>query len=116
MGSTAASSRRLAEDAAERNQAYLAEAERLSHTGSFGWTVTSGQIFWSEETFRIFEYDLTVQPTLELILQRVHPEDQALVQQQIDRASDDASHFDLEHRLLMPDGSVKHLHAVAGSR
>jgi len=113
MGSTAASSRRLAEDAAERNQAYLAEAERLSHTGSFGWTVTSGQIFWSEETFRIFEYDLTVQPTLELILQRVHPEDQALVQQQIDRASDDASHFDLEHRLLMPDGSVKHLHVVA---
>ena len=104
--------RRRAEDAVRRSEAYLAEAQRLSRTGSFGWSVSSGQIFWSEETFRIFEYDRAIQPTLDLILQRVHPEDQALVQQQIDRASHDGNHFDLEHRLLMPDGSVKYLHVT----
>jgi len=105
--------RRRAEDAVRRSEAYLAEAQRLSHTGSFGWSVSSGQIFWSEETFRIFECDRAIQPTQDLILQRVHPEDQALVQQQIDRASHDGNHFDLEHRLLMPDGSIKYLHVAA---
>ncbi len=105
--------RRRAEDAVRRSQNYLAEAQRLSHAGSFGWSVSTGQIFWSEETFRIFEYDRAIQPTLDLILERVHPEDQALVQQQIDRASHDERDFGLEHRLLMPDGSVKYLHLVA---
>ena len=52
----------------QRGQAYLAEAQRLSHTGSFGWTVQTGEIVWSDETFRIFEFDPSVKPTLELIL------------------------------------------------
>jgi PAS domain S-box-containing protein len=105
--------RRRAEDAVRRSEAYLAEGERLSHTGSFGWSVSTGQISWSEETYRIFEYDRTIQPTLDLVLQRVHPEDQAFVQEQIDRSSHNGRHIDLEHRLLMPDGSIKHLHVVA---
>ncbi len=96
-----------------RREAYLSEAQRLSRTGSFGWSVTNGEIFWSEETFRLFECDRAIRPTLELVLQRVHPEDTALVQQQIDRASRDGKDFDLEHRLLMPDGSVKYVHVVA---
>src|SRR5712692_5765811 len=96
-----------------RSQAYLAEAQRLSHTGSFGWRVSTGEILWSEETFRIFQYDRTTKPTVELILQRVHPEDAALVKQIIERASQDGKDFDLEYRLLMPDGSVKHVHVVA---
>jgi PAS domain S-box-containing protein len=96
-----------------RREAYLAEAQTLSHTGSFGWIVSSGEIFWSEETFRIFEYEWATKPTVELVLQRVHPEDKALVQQLIDRASQEGEDFDLEYRLLMPSGSIKHLHVVA---
>jgi PAS domain S-box-containing protein len=97
----------------KQNEAYLAEAQRLSHTGSFGWRVSTGEINWSEETFRIFQYDLTTKPTVELILQRVHPEDTSLVKQSIERASQDGKDFDSEHRLLMPDGSVKYVHVVA---
>ncbi len=96
-----------------RSEAYLAEAQRLSLTGSFGWRVSTGEILWSEETFRIFQYDRTTKPTVELILQRVHPEDAALAKQTIERASQDGKDFDLEHRLLMPDGAVKYLHVVA---
>ena len=75
--------------AERRSDAYLAEAQRLSHTGSFGWKPSAGEIVWSEETFRIFQYDRTTTPTVELILQRVHPEDAALVKETIERASQD---------------------------
>src|SRR5215475_4818207 len=97
----------------QQTEAYLEAAQRLSHTGSFGWCPASGEIVWSEETFRIFEYDRATKPTVELVLQRVHPEDRTLVEQLIDRASRDAKDFDLEYRLLVPPGSVKHLHVVA---
>jgi C4-dicarboxylate-specific signal transduction histidine kinase len=96
-----------------RSQAYLAEAQRLSHTGTFGWRVPTGEIIWSEETFRILQYDRTTKPTIELVLQRVHPEDAALVKQTIERASLDGEDFDREYRLVMPDGSVKYVHVVA---
>jgi PAS domain S-box-containing protein len=96
----------------QRREAYLAEAQRLSHTGSFGWRVSSGDLHWSEETFRIFQYDQTTQPTVKLVLQRVHPEDVTLVKQTIERVLRDRTDFDLEHRLLMPDGSVKHVRVV----
>jgi signal transduction histidine kinase/PAS domain-containing protein len=109
-----ASSILIARQRAERrSEAYVGEAQRLSHTGSFGWTPSTGSIVWSEETFRIFQYDRTTTPTVELILQRVHPEEAALVRQTIERASQDGQDFDFEHRLLMPDGSVKHVHVVA---
>ena len=97
----------------QRSEAYLTEAQRLSHTGSFGWSVASGELSWSGETFRIFECDPKVKPTLDLVLQRTHPDDRALVQQTLDRASNDGTTFDCEHRLLMPDRRVKHLHVVA---
>src|SRR6266700_1279148 len=102
--------------AQQRQEAYLAEAQRLSHTGSFGWRVASGEIAWSEETFRIFQYDRTTTPTVESVLQRVHPEDAAQVKQTFERASQDGKDFDFEHRLLMPDGSVKHVHVVARAK
>src|ERR1700719_3990145 len=86
-----------------RREAYLADAQRLSHTGSFGWSVLSGEIVWSEETFRIFQYDQATRPTVELILQRVHPEDVAPVKQTIERAAQDGKNFDHEYRLVMPD-------------
>src|SRR5947209_8706551 len=100
-------------DELRRSEAYLAEAQRLSRTGSFGWRVSAGEIIWSEETFRIFQYDRTATPTVELILQRVHPEDVALVKQTIERASQGGKNFEHEYRLLMPDGSVKHVRVVA---
>src|SRR5712671_8047117 len=100
-------------DELRRSEAYLAEAQRLSRTGSFGWKISTGEIVWSEETFRIFQYDRTTTPTVELILRRVHPEDVALVKQTIERASQDGKNFEHEYRLLMPDGSVKYLRVVA---
>jgi len=92
---------------------YLAEAQRISHTGSFGWRVATGEIIWSEETFRIFEFDRTTRPTAELVLQRSHPEDRSQIRQLIERVSREGRDWDIEHRLLMPDGSIKHLHVVA---
>src|SRR3984893_14156365 len=105
--------RHRAEDALRQSEAYLAEAQRLSKTGSFGWSVSTGEIRWSEETFRIFQYDRTTNPTVELILQRTHPEDAALVKQTIERALQDRKDFDYEYRLVMPDGSIKYVHVVA---
>jgi PAS domain S-box-containing protein len=97
----------------QRREAYLAQAEALSRTGSFGWNVSTGDLYWSDETFRILEYERTVKPTLELLFKRIHPEDAATVQQTIERASKDAKNLDYEHRLLMPDGSIKHVHVLA---
>jgi PAS domain S-box-containing protein len=99
----------------QQSEAYLSEAQRLSHTGSFGWKISTGEINWSEETFRILQYARTTKPTVELVLQRVHPEDAAFVKQTIERASHDGKDFDIEPRLLMPDGSVKHVHVVANA-
>jgi PAS domain S-box-containing protein len=105
--------RHRAEDALRRSEAYLAEAQRLSKTGSFGWSVSSGETRWSEETFRIFQYDRTTKPTVELILKRVHPEDADRVKQTIESASMNGNNFEHEYRLVMPDNSVKYVHVVA---
>ncbi len=94
-----------------RSEAYLAQGQSLSHTGSFGWSTLRKEIYWSEETYKIFEFDRVAKPTLELVLQRIHPDDRDLVQQTLDRASEAQIDFDL--RLLMPDGSIKHVHALA---
>ena len=96
-----------------RSEAYLAQGQNISHTGSFGWNISSGDIYWSEEIGKILEYDEAVKPTLELVFQRIHPDERDLTQQTLDRATRNKENFDLEHRLLMPDGSVKHLHVVA---
>jgi len=109
------SERKRAEDALRRNETYLAEAQRLSHTGSFGWHVSSGEIYWSEETSRIFGADLTAQPTLQLMFDRIHPQDRHLVRQVIDAATHEKREFDFEHRLLMPSGAIKYLRVVAHS-
>jgi PAS domain S-box-containing protein len=95
-----------------RSEAYLAEAQRLTHTGSFGWNVQSGEIRWSDETFRIFECDPKTKPTLEVLLQRTHPDDVAFVKQTIERASQEQKDLDFEHRLLMQDGSIKYVRVV----
>ncbi len=105
--------RKVAEDAIRRSEAYLAEAQKLSHTGSFGCKASSGEMFWSEETFRIFGYDRDAKPAVEAILKRVHPDDKAMVQGQISHATSQGKDCNLEYRLLLPDDSVKYVHVVA---
>jgi len=103
-----------AEVALRESEAYLAEAQRLSRTGSFGWDLSRAELRWSEETFRIFEYDpRTDTPTINHALRRVHPADLKAVQDAIDRITHDKQDWDLDHRLLMPDGRVKYVHVVA---
>jgi PAS domain S-box-containing protein len=97
----------------QRREAYLAEAQRLSHTGSFGWKPDSGEVFWSDETYRIFEYDPGVKPTIDSVVQRVHPQDRADLQKVIADASQGATDFEHTYRLLLPDGRIKYVHALA---
>jgi PAS domain S-box-containing protein len=95
-----------------RSEMYLTEAQRLSHTGSFNWKIASNEIAWSDEAFRIFECEAPAMPE-EFVAQRIHPDDRKLVYQAILRAREGAHEFDVESRLLMPDGRVKHVHATA---
>src|SRR6266478_838214 len=105
--------RALSEAALKRSEAFLGEAQHLSRIGSFAWRVATNEITWSEQLYRIFEFDPQVTVTLDLIGTRVHPEDLTLLHEMIERARSAASDFEYEHRLLMPDGSVKHLHMIA---
>ena len=105
--------RTQAENALRRSQAYLAEAQRLSLTGSFSWRPATGAITWSEEAYRIFGLDPAVTPTLELLYERLHPADLPAFQQTVERASREGKDLAFEHRLLLPDGSIRHLQIVA---
>jgi PAS domain S-box-containing protein len=105
--------RKKVEDALRRSEMYLAEAQRLSHTGSFGWDVASGEIYWSDETYRIFECEPTINPTVQTVIDRTHLDDRMYLRQVIERASIERSGFNAEHRLMMPNGFVKYLQVVA---
>jgi predicted ATPase/signal transduction histidine kinase len=100
-------------DELRRSEAYLSEAQRLSHTGTFGWNPSSGELYWSEESFRIFEYDPASTPSLELLALRVHPDDVAAFRQVAEQATCDAQDFAHEYRLRMPDARVKQINVVA---
>jgi PAS domain S-box-containing protein len=104
--------RKRAEKALRRSEAYLSQAQRLSRTGSFGWNVSTAEHTWSDETYRIFEYDPGTPPTLELVLQRTHPEDRAKVRKVMDDAAHGAG-FDVEQRLVMDNSSIKYVRVVA---
>ena len=99
-----------------RSEAFLAEAQQLSRDGSFSWRVSTDEIMWSEQLYRIFEIDRDVRVTLEVIGTRVHPEDFSAFKEQIERSRRDGSDVHLEIRLQMPDGTVKYLHGVAHCR
>ncbi len=105
--------RQMAEQAFRRSEMYLAEAQRLSRTGSFGWDPASGEIYWSDETYRIFGLEPTIKPTVARILERTHPDDRAGLRQTLERVSTERGEFTAEHRLLMADGSIRHVRAVA---
>ena len=105
--------RKHAEEELKRSEAFLAEGQRLSGTGSFSWCVATDELTWSEQLYRIFEFDEHLPVTLERIGSRVYPDDLPLLQDMIERARRAASDFEYEHRLLMPDQSVKHIHLFA---
>jgi PAS domain S-box-containing protein len=105
--------RTRSEEALKRSEALLAKAQRLSATGSFCWRAETDDIKWSQEAYRIFEFDPAVTMMPELIRTRVHPEDVPLFDEIINRARGTGSDFEYEHRLEMPDRSVKYLHVVA---
>jgi C4-dicarboxylate-specific signal transduction histidine kinase len=107
------SKRKQAEQALRRSEAFLAEAQHLSHTGSFSWRVATGEITWSEQLYRIYELENSVPVTLELIRTRVHPEDLTLYERMVEEARIGASDFEWQYRLLMPDHSIKYMHALA---
>jgi PAS domain S-box-containing protein len=96
-----------------RREAYLTEAQRLSHTGSFGWKPGCEEHVWSDETYRIFEYDPAEKVTLDMIVERVHPEDRNFVLETVERASTSGGAIDYEYRLLFPDDRVKYVHVLA---
>ena len=107
--------REHAESALKRSGALLAEGERLSLTGTFWWRVATGEITWSDQVYRIFDFDRSAPVTLERIGSRLHPEDIDVFQQVLDRARADAADFEYEIRLQMPGGPVKYLHIMAHS-
>src|SRR6202012_4702245 len=101
--------RKRAEEALRRSEMFLAEAQRLSHTGSFGWDIVTGEIYWSDETYRIFELEPPIKPTVQLVVERTHPDDRSYVRDVIKQATLDRQDFEAEHRLTMSNGSVKHV-------
>jgi PAS domain S-box-containing protein len=105
--------RKQAENALRQSEMYLAEAQRLSHTGSFGWCADNDELIWSEETFRIFEFDKAPSIKRATVIQRIHPDDRARVLRTTKRALSEWKDFEHGYRLRMPDGSVKHVHVRA---
>ena len=104
--------RKQSEEELRRSEAFLAQGQSLTLTGSLWWDVSTGEIIWSDETFRVMEVPKSIKPTLELALNRVHPEDLSLVREMVDRSAREGANMDFETRLLMPDESVKHVHVV----
>jgi len=105
--------RRAAEEELRRSEAFLAKAQRLSLTGSFSFYSATGEFTWSDELYRIFEFEPGIPVTLELIRTRYHPEDRHVMEEVTEGIRLGAADFDYEHRLLMPDGSIKHIRVVA---
>lgn len=99
--------------ALRRSEAFLTEAQHLSRTGSFSWRVSTGEIAWSEQLYCIFEFDPMGPVTLERIATRMHPDDVPSFHAVVRSALDHGSDLEFDHRLQMPDGSIKYLHMVA---
>jgi PAS domain S-box-containing protein len=108
--------RKRAEEALRRSEGYLAEAQRLTKSGSWAWNVRTLDVFWSQEMFRIFDYDPgKMKPTLSHFLERVHPEDRPSIEQRVKIESTEKERVDSEgdYRIILADGKIKHLHSIA---
>src|ERR1700676_1571351 len=93
----------------QRRWEYLAEAQKLSHSGIFAWQVSSGMLEWSDETYRILGFSRETNPTLDLVFDRIHPEDLDHMREVKDRAAQNGLDLDVDPRILLPDGAVKYL-------
>jgi PAS domain S-box-containing protein len=107
------SDQKRAERDLQRSEEFLAEGQRLSQTGSYSWRVSTDAITWSEQLYRIYEFEIGVPVTLDMVRARVHPDDVSLLDRMLDQARCGAADFEWQYRLMMPDGSIKYLHAVA---
>jgi len=107
--------RRRAEEALRRSEAFLAEGQRLGQIGSYSWRVATDEIKWSNELYCIYEFEIGMPVTLELIRTRVHPEDLSLYEKMVEKARNGGNDFEWQFRLLMSDQSIKYLHSVAHS-
>ena len=107
------SANKQAQEKLRRSEAFLAEGQKLARIGNFSWLVDTNEIKWSEQLYHIFEFEPGVPITFGLIESRVHPEDLSLIHDMIETGRRAASHYEYEHRLLMPDSSIKHLHLIA---
>ena len=105
--------RKNVEEELRRSAAFLAQAQQVSRTGSFSWCVATNEITWSDELYRIYELDPGTNITLDLIRTRVHPEDLTLYEKMVEQARNGSADFEWQYRLLMPDQSIKYMHAVA---
>jgi PAS domain S-box-containing protein len=105
--------RKRAEEELRRSEAYLAEGQRLSHTGSWARNVVTGEVFWSLEMFRIFGFDPSTEPTHEKLLALIHPDDRVVIEHTIDGATREKSHYEIDFRIVRPDGAIRHIHSVA---
>src|SRR5438105_226323 len=102
-----------ARETLRRSKAFVTEGQRISHTGRWGWDVSSGKVAWSEEHFRIFGFDPEkTEPSLQLFLETVHPEDRLFIEQGLEEATRNKSGFDMEFRIALADGSIKHVQGV----
>jgi PAS domain S-box-containing protein len=105
--------RRRAEEDLRRSEAFLAEGQRISHTGSWSVKLPSEDVFWSLEMFRIYGLDpATTKLSQQMVFQLIHPEDRLFVKEAFERAVRDKSDYAVEHRAILADGSIKHLHAL----
>src|SRR5438876_2147808 len=105
--------RKSAEEKLQRSKAFLSEGQRISHTGSWSWNVSSGKVTWSGEHFRIFGFDPEkTEPSFQLFLETVHPEDRSFIERNLEKAVREKSGFDMEFRIALTDGSIKHVQGV----
>src|SRR5712691_7205542 len=105
--------RKSAEEKLRRSKAFLTEGQKISHTGSWSWNVSSGKVVWSEEHFRIFGFDPgKTEPSFQLFRATIHPEDRSLIERSLDEAVRQRSGFDMEFRIALADGSIKHVQGV----
>src|SRR5262249_46224050 len=105
--------RKRAEEELRRSEAFLAKGQEASLTGTFSWHSVTGEFTWSEQLYRIYEFEPGVRVTFELIATRYHPEDKQVLQGVLEQARSGVADFDYSHRLLMPNGSIKYIHVVA---
>jgi PAS domain S-box-containing protein len=106
--------RKRAEEKLRRSEAYLAEGQRMGHTGSWAWNVSTGDLFWSQEHFRIFGLDPEkAKPSYKMFFEMVHPEDRSILMRGFEKAVNEQSDFEANYRIIRPEGTIRHIHSLS---